>query len=125
MSNVPQNARQHKNEVLLAGLLAKDPIIRFTKTGKKIATASLCTAVTAKQKTFTRIVAWEDLADLLEQRHTGDFIEVHGRLQVNTWDDAEGKKHSVTEVVVSNIAAWDAVANVKMEAGTDADTIPF
>ena len=86
--NVPQSTRLHKNQVVLAGLLSKDPTVKFTNTGKKLCAASICTAVTAKTKTFTRI---EEMADVLEPRKTGDFIEVTGRIQSRSWDGANTK----------------------------------
>ena len=127
MSNLPQNTRQHKNQAVLAGLIARDPAVKFTSGGKKLCSSSICTAVTAKSKTFVRITAWEEMSDILEQRKTGDFIEVTGRIQSRTWNDASGQKRSITELVINNIASSDAVRSVPVEAGAgeSIDVLPF
>ena len=123
MSSLPQPAKPHINNVTLAGVIAKDPTVKFTNTGKKLASTSLCVATTAKTKTFIRIVAWEEMADVLEQRRQGNFIETTGRIQSRTWDAPDGKK-SITEVVVNNISFYtDETKNIKMEAGDNADSL--
>jgi|SRR5215467_4305366 len=120
MNNLAQaSTKRHKNLVTIAGVIANDPIVRSTPTGKTVTSASICCAVTAKTKTFIRAVAWEDLADLLGGFRKGDFVEVNGRIQARSWEDASGEKRYITEVVISSIAGHDAVADVRVEASVD------
>src|ERR1035437_5438315 len=99
MSNEPK----HRNEVHLAGLLVKDPTIRYTASGKQVATLSLVTKFKDKAE-FHRVVLWEALAQTSESLHKGDFVRIVGRLATRSWEDAAKVKHYSTEVVAFQIA---------------------
>src|SRR6266567_3734473 len=105
-----KNQAQHKNEVHLAGELAKDPVTRFTPTGKKI--SNLTVATKHKQWTeYHRVVCWEQLADKAEHLTKAAFVKVVGRLQTRSWEDANSKQRKyLTEVVAFQlvIAGQDA-----------------
>jgi single-strand DNA-binding protein len=90
--------RTHKNECHLHGVLAKDPIIRFTATGKQVATLTVITKFRDTSE-FHRVVAWEALAQKVETLHKGDFVQIVGRLQTRNWEDAAKVKHYSTEIV--------------------------
>jgi single-strand DNA-binding protein len=50
------------------------------------------------------VVCWRGLADIAERiHHKGAQIYVEGRLQSRTWEDKEGNKRHVTEVVADNL----------------------
>jgi single-strand DNA-binding protein len=105
MSNIPsQTANVHKNEVHLAGVLTRDPLIKYTPSGKPVANFTLAT--TYKQYTeYTRCAAWEQLAEILADKHKGDFIKLVGRLQTRNWDDKQsGQKRYTTEVVAFTLS---------------------
>jgi single-strand DNA-binding protein len=93
----------HKNEVHLAGVLARDPEIRYTGSGKAV--ANFTVATTHEQHTdYHRCTAWEKQAErLAEKFHKGDFIKLAGRLQTRSWEDKTGQKRYVTEVVAWGI----------------------
>jgi single-strand DNA-binding protein len=101
---VPLTAAQHKNEVHLAGELAKDPIIRATSGGQKV--ANLTVATKYKERTeYHRVVAWDASADKAEKCHKGDFVKIVGRLQNRSWEDKQtGQKKYSTEVVAIQVA---------------------
>jgi single-strand DNA-binding protein len=116
----------HKNEMHLAGVLAKAPAVRFTRSGKKV--AALTVATTWKQATeYHKVVCWELIADKAEPLAKGDFVQIVGRLQTRSWEDASKVKHYGTEVV-----AWQLVIPGKQQVTvsttgaeiTDSD-IPF
>ena len=49
-------------------------------------------------------MCWRGLADIAERiLHKGAQIYVEGRLQSRTWEDKEGNKRHVTEVVADNL----------------------
>src|SRR5215813_10662631 len=94
---------RHKNEVHLAGVLAKDPEIRYTATGKPVANITVATTY-EKRTEYHRVVAWEDQAEKLgETFHKGDFIKLAGRLQTRSYEK-DGKKNWITEVVAWNLS---------------------
>jgi single stranded DNA-binding protein len=104
-TNIPLRAANvHKNEVHLAGELAKDPVIHYTSSGKAVANLTL---VTKREKfsEFHRIVLWEGLAEKAADRKKGDFLRIVGRLQTRSWDDkATGQKKYTTEVVAFQVS---------------------
>lgn len=94
----------HKNEVHLAGVLARDPEVRYTASGKPVANFTVATTY-EKHTEYHRCTAWEKQAEKLgEHFHKGDFIKLAGRLQTRSWDDKKtGQKKYVTEVVAWGI----------------------
>ncbi len=99
------------NKVILIGNLGKDPEIITFETAKK-ATFPLATTEYFKNKEgqkieqteWHNIVCWRGLADVAERILTkGAQIYIEGRLQSRTWEDKEGNKRHVTEVVADNL----------------------
>jgi single-strand DNA-binding protein len=106
MSNIASHpSHVHKNEVHLAGVLARDPEVRYTASGKAVASFTVATTY-EKHTEYHRCSCWEKQAERLsEQFHKGDFIKLAGRLQTRSWDDKEtGKKRYTTEIVVWNFS---------------------
>ncbi len=92
------------NKVILMGRLTKDPELRYTS-GNNTAVCSFTIAVNRRfakeaQADFFNIVAWEKTAEFCGKYFAkGQQVGIIGRLQTRTWDDNEGKRHYVTEVV--------------------------
>ena len=100
------------NKVLLTGNLARDPEVRYTQSGKAVASFSLAVnrrfgkANAGQQPSadFISIVAWEKLAEFCGNYLTkGSRILVEGRLQARSYDAQDGSKRYVTEVVANDI----------------------
>jgi single-strand DNA-binding protein len=95
------------NKVILVGRLSQDPEVRYTQTGKAVATFGL--AINEgygenRKTTFINIVAWEKLAEICGNNLLkGRQILVEGRLQTRSYDDKNGQKRYVTEVVMQNM----------------------
>jgi len=94
------------NKVILMGRLTKDPEIRYTASNIPVCTFSLAVNRSfarqgePQQTDFINIVAWRSTAEFCSKYFTkGQQVVVCGRLQTRTWDDQEGKRHYVTEVV--------------------------
>lgn len=103
------------NYVHVSGRLTKQPEIRATATGKK--TASFTVAVDRSFKNaegkreadFFPVVFWGNIADTLEKYLTkGSRVIVTGRLQTRSYDDKDGVKRYVTEIVGENIDFLDS-----------------
>lgn len=95
------------NKVILMGRLTKDPEIRYTATNNT-AKCNFTIAVDRRfskpgeerQADFFNIVSWDKQAEFCSKYYTkGLKVVVVGRLQNRSWDDNEGKKHYITEVV--------------------------
>jgi single-strand DNA-binding protein len=97
------------NKVMLIGRLGKDPEIRYTQSGNAVANFTLATNEyrsdsqgQRQEKTeWHNIVVWNKLADLAQNYlKQGSQVYLEGRIQTNSWDDAQtGKKKYRTEVI--------------------------
>lgn len=103
------------NMVVLIGRLTHDPELRYTAGGGiPVATFSLAvdrpfTNQQGERETdFIRIVTWrkqaENCASYLKK---GSLAAVAGRLQVRSYEDSEGIKRKVAEVVADNVRFLD------------------
>ena len=95
------------NKVILMGRLTRDPEVRYTQTNNTVV-ASFSLAVNRRfvaqgqerQADFINIVAWSKLGEFCSKYFKkGQQVGVIGRIQTRTWDDDQGTKHYVTEVV--------------------------
>lgn len=95
------------NNVTLIGRLTKDVSTEKTTTG--LSTCKYTLAVdrpNAKDKAdFINCVAWRQSADYLGQyAKKGDLVSTEGTIQTRTYDDKEGRKVYVTEVVANRVS---------------------
>lgn len=105
------------NKVILIGNLGDEPSIRSTQTGTAVANASLCTSEkfkdqqgnTTEHNEWHRLVFWGRLADIVGQYcHKGSKLYVEGKIQSRQYDDKEGIKRTVYEIVVSEMQMLDS-----------------
>ena len=99
------------NKVILIGRLTKDVELRYTQTNNP-AVASFSLAVNRKfvksgeerQADFFNIIAWNKLAENISKYlFKGNQVAISGRLETRSWDDPNGQKHYVTEVIAEEI----------------------
>ena len=100
------------NKVILMGRLAKDVEMRYTQSGKNVATFVLAVerlvgkdapADTPKAD-FIPIVAWNKIADVAgNYLRKGRQVLIEGRMQVRNYDAQGGSKRYVTEVITEKI----------------------
>jgi single-strand DNA-binding protein len=95
------------NKAILMGRLTKEPEMRYTSSNNT-AVCNFTIAVNRrfskqgeeKQADFIPVVVWDKLAEFCGKYfQKGRQVVIVGRIQTRTWDDNEGKKHYVTEVV--------------------------
>ena len=97
------------NNVILVGRLTKDIEIRQTTSGSKTANFTLAVNRTSKKDgqqdaDFINCVAWNKTAELMAQYlHKGSLIGVEGRIQTRSYENQQGQKVYVTEVLVNMI----------------------
>ncbi len=98
------------NKVILVGNLGRDPEIRHTNSGQKIANLSVATSDTWKDKSGERqertewhrvVVFNNNLADFAERYlHKGSKVYVEGALQTRKYTDQSGQDRFTTEIVL-------------------------
>ncbi|MBM4167968.1 MAG: single-stranded DNA-binding protein [Ignavibacteria bacterium] len=110
-------ATRSVNKVILIGNLGKDPELRYTNSGVAVATFSLATNESWKDQDgnvqertqWHNIVAWSRLAEICgEYLKKGSKIYLEGRLQHRNYDDKNGVKRYVTEVVLNEMVMLDS-----------------
>lgn len=113
------------------GRLTKDPELRYTSTNNT-AVCSFTLAIDRrfsrqgeeKQTDFIPVVAWSKLAEFCGKYfQKGRQVAVIGRIQTRTWDDNEGKKHYVTEVVAEEAYFADSKRSDGTSPRTPADNL--
>lgn len=97
------------NKVILMGRLVRDPELRYTSQNN-VPVVSFTLAVDKytkgdeKAADFIACIAWNKLAENIEKYlEKGRRIVIYGKIQTRTWEDSEGKKHYVTEVVADEM----------------------
>lgn len=102
---------------MLIGNVGKDPEVNFTPSGVKVAQFRLATSETWKDKEgslqehtdWHTVIAWRGLADVVEKLvRRGTRVYVEGKIQSRTFEDREGNKRYVTEIVADNLLLLDA-----------------
>lgn len=98
------------NRVVLSGRLTKDPELRYTPSGVAVATFTLAVnrqftnGQGEREADFINIVAWRQLAELCANYlKKGQHSVLDGRLQTRSYENTEGKRVYVTEVVADNV----------------------
>lgn len=101
-----------KNRVQLIGFLGMDPEVKHLSDGKILARVSLATNDSYKNQQGTKInetqwhnlVAWGKTAEIAEKYFKkGKEVAVEGKLATRSYEDKQGVRKYVTEVVVNNI----------------------
>jgi single-strand DNA-binding protein len=99
------------NKVILIGNVGKDPELRYTPSGQAVCDLSLATNENWTDKNgqkqerteWHRVVLWGKPAEIVKQYVTkGQKLYVEGRLQTRSWDDKDGKKRYMTEIVAQD-----------------------
>ncbi len=104
------------NNVVLIGRLTKDPEIRYTATTNTMV-ASFTLAVERRfvkqgeerQADFIPIVVWNKSAEFASKYFKkGMQVSVVGRIQTRSWDDQNGQKRYVTEIIAEELGFADS-----------------
>ena len=99
------------NKVILVGNLGRDPEIRSTQDGTRVANLSLATSESWRDRNtgerrerteWHRVAIFNDrLVDVVEKYlHKGSKVYVEGQLQTRKWTDQSGQERYTTEVVL-------------------------
>ncbi len=100
------------NKVILIGNVGKDPEIRHLENGTPVCTLPLATSESYTNKMgekvsntdWHNIVLWRGLADIASKYvKKGSQIFIEGRIKTRSYDDKDGIKRYVTEIVADNM----------------------
>jgi single-strand DNA-binding protein len=100
------------NKVMLIGHLGKDPEVRYTASGKAVATFTLATSQQWRDQDgndqerteWHRVVAWGRLGEVCgEYLSKGRQAFIEGRIQTRDWEDQDGNKRTTVEIVANDL----------------------
>lgn len=98
------------NRVVFVGRLTKDPVLKYTPSGAAVATFTLAVNRTftnqqgEREADFINCVVWRKTAEnMVNFVRKGSLIGVEGRLQTRHYDDNDGKRVYVTEVIAESV----------------------
>lgn len=101
-----------RNKVQLIGRVGQDPEVTTLEGGNKVAKFSIATNEFYTSKTgekventyWHRVVAWGKTAETIEKYvNKGKEIAVEGKLTNRSWEDKQGQKHFMTEIVCNEL----------------------
>lgn len=111
------------NHIVLIGRLCADPELRYTQSGTPVASFTLAVDRAHKSQAgeretdFIAVVVWQKLAEVVAQHlKKGRLAAVQGRLHIRSYENREGQKVRVAEVVATEVQFLDK------SPGTGGDT---
>lgn len=112
------------NRTVLVGRLTRDPDLRYTASGAAVATFTVAVnrqftnASGEREADFISCVIWRKAAENFANfTHKGSLIGVDGRIQTRSYDNQQGTRVYVTEVVVENFSLLES----KSQSGQQQD----
>ena len=128
------------NKVILIGNLGADPEVKYLTNGTTVANFRMATSENrlnkAGEKTtiteWHRIVVFGKLAEICkEYLSKGKQVYIEGRLRTRSWEDKDGNKRFMTEIVANQMqmlgtaGASGGASGVGREEGVDQDVPPI
>lgn len=105
------------NKVILIGNLGNDPDVSMTQQGNAVATISVATDESYKDKQtgqlvpkteWHRVVAFQRLAEIMrDYLKKGSKVYIEGKLQTRKWQDQSGVDRYTTEIVANELQMLD------------------
>ena len=106
------------NRVVLVGRLTRDVDLRYTQSGNAVGQINIAVnrnftnANGDREADFLNCIIWRKSAENLSNfTHKGSLIGIDGRLQTRNYENKEGQRVYVTEVVVDNFSLLDSKAS--------------
>jgi len=109
-----------RNSVRLIGHLGEDPKVKKLDGGKTVANFSIATneiyrdsnGEKQSETTWHRLVAWGKQAEIIESYvKKGSEIAIEGKITNRSWDDKNGEKQYMTEILVNEVLLLDKSKN--------------
>ena len=120
------------NKVFLIGRLSRDPELRHTTSGMAVCQINVAISRRVGQgkepeTDFINVVVWDKQAENVSKYLAkGRQVAVEGRIQTRSYDNNEGKKTYVTEVVATNVEFLGSASdNSGARQSTPVDENPF
>lgn len=128
------------NRIVLVGRLAKDPELRYTPSGKAVASFTVAVGRRfanqqgERETDFIDTVVWGKLAETVANHlQKGRMVGVEGRLQIRSYETQDGQKRRVAEVIADNVSFLDKpksapgedLGDLGTEVRSEEEEVPF
>jgi single-strand DNA-binding protein len=116
------------NKMMVIGHLGRDPEMRFTSSGRPVASFSVATTrgwtnndgERQEETEWFNVVTWGGLAELCKKRlRKGSHVYIEGRIQTRNWEGPDGERHFRTELVAQELIFLDAFDASKLPDDLD------
>lgn len=99
------------NQVVLVGRLTRDPELKKTQKNQSVTNITVACETgfdDKKQTDYINCVVWNKQADfVVNYLKKGSLVAVQGKIQLRSWEDSNGKKQYVQEVLVGIIKSLE------------------
>lgn len=120
------------NKVILVGHLGKDPEVRHLEGGTTLVNFPLATSETynkdgkkVEQTEWHNIVMWRGLADVAAKYlQKGKLVYIEGKLRSRNYEDKEGNKRYITEIVAENFTMLGRKSDNESNGGQHSNSNP-
>src|SRR5690625_1931360 len=120
------------NRVVLAGRLTKDPELRYTPNGNAVANFTIAinrpyrNQQGEQEADFINCVAWRKQAEnLANYMRKGSLVGVDGRIQTRSYENQEGRRVFVTEVLAEHITFLESKNEMQQTQQAQTESNPF
>ena len=120
------------NKAILIGRLTRDPELRYTSSNRAVCQFTVAIdrpfsnqATGQREADFINVVAWDKTGENIGKFMTkGRLIAVEGRIQTRNYDNNEGRKVYVTEVIASNVQFLESRNASQSTGNSSFDNMP-
>lgn len=92
------------NKFIGIGRITRDLELKMTQNGNRVVNFTIAIKRNKEESDFINCIAWNQTADFMDKYiGKGDLISVDGKIQTRNYDDADGKKVYVTEVLANAV----------------------
>ena len=102
------------NTIVVIGRLTHDPELRYTQSGTAVSNFSVAVdrpqynKEKEKEVDFIPVVVWRGLAEVVaEHLQKGRLVAIQGRLQIRSYENSDGQKVRVAEIVADDVRFLD------------------
>ncbi|AZP90602.1 single-stranded DNA-binding protein [Pediococcus acidilactici] len=103
------------NRAVLVGRLTRDPELKYTTNGAAVASFNLAVnrqftnSQGEREADFINCVMWRKAAEIFcNYTHKGSLVGIDGRIQTRSYENQQGQRVYVTEVVTENFSLLDS-----------------
>ena len=120
------------NKAILIGRLTRDPELRYTSSNRAVCQFTIAIdrpftnqSTGQREADFINVVVWDKQAENVGKYITkGRLIAVEGRIQTRNYDNNEGRKVYVTEVIASNVQFLESRNASAVNSGNGFNSMP-